>query len=145
MALLRRLTDVRKQLADRALGGGPLPFSAEEVTRVSAWCCFLAGWACMGGRLGWALGLLIACLLLDVADGVAARRNDEDNPHVDWAADRFGELALIGGLFWRDSIWVGGAYSACYALNIFLPRWRIPVLPLRHVLAAYWAYRILAG
>ena len=99
----------------------------------------------MGGRLGWALGLLIASLLLDVADGVAARRNGEDNPHVDWAADRFGELALIGGLFWRDSIWiggaywVGGAYSVCYALNIFLPRWGVPVLPLRQVLAAYWA------
>ena len=73
----------------------------------------------MGGRLGWALGLLTASLILDVADGVAARRNGEDNPHVDWAADRFGELALIGGLFWRDSIWVGGAYSVCYALNIF--------------------------
>ena len=113
------MTDARKRFADRLMGGGPLPFSAEEATRWSAWCCFLSGWALMADRLGWAVGLLSVGVLLDVVDGVIARRNGEENPHVDWAADRFGELVLIGGLFWRDSVWIGGAYAACYTLNIF--------------------------
>ena len=141
MALLRRLTEGRKHLADKLLGGGPLPFSAEEVTRVSAWCCFLAAWARCGDRLGWAFWLLIAALVLDIVDGSVARRNGENNPHVDWAADRFGELALVGALLWREEpLWVGIAYAVCYVLNVFLPRWRIPVLPLRHGLAIYWGF-----
>ncbi|MBT3268628.1 hypothetical protein HN371_15845 [Candidatus Poribacteria bacterium] len=145
MALRDGLTHARKVAADRVLGRARFPFSATEVTRLSAWLCLIAAGAHMAGHVAWALGAILAALLLDTLDGVVARQNGEDAPEVDWAADRFGEAVLVGPLAWREPWPVAAAYAAAYAANVFLPRLRIPVLPLRHAFAAYCIYRLYSG
>lgn len=145
MAIHDGLTRARKRLADRVLGRGELPFSATEVTRLSAWLCLIAAGAYAGGHPGWALGAIVMALGLDTLDGVVARQNGEDAPEVDWAADRFGEAVLVGPLALRGPWPVAAAYALAYAANVFLPRLRIPVLPLRHAFGAYCIYALYAG
>jgi len=145
LAIHDGLTRVRKGLADRLLGRGQLPFSATEVTRLSAWLCLAAAGTYATGHAGWALGAILVALGLDTLDGVVARQNREDAPEVDWAADRFGEAVLVGPLALRGPWPVAAAYAAAYAANVFLPRMRIPVLPLRHAFGAYCIYRLFAG
>ncbi len=145
MALREQVTHARKVAADRVLGSARFPFSATEVTRVSAWLCLAAAGAYMADHVGWALAAILAALLLDTLDGVVARQNGEDAPEVDWAADRFGEAVLVGPMALKESWPVAAAYAAAYGLNVFLPRWRVPVLPLRHAFAAYCIVRLYVG
>jgi len=139
------VTHARKVAADRVFGGARFPFSATEVTRVSAWLCLVAAGMYMAEHVAWALAAILLALLLDTLDGVVARQNGEDAPEVDWAADRFGEAALVGPMALRDPWPVAAAYAAAYCLNVFLPRWGVPVLPLRHAFAAYCIVRLCVG
>jgi len=139
------VTHLRKVVADRVFGGMRFPFSATEVTRASAWLCLVAAGAYMAGHVGWALGAILVALALDTFDGVVARQNGEDAPEVDWAADRFGEAVLVGPIALRDSWPVAAVYGLGYCVNVFLPRWGVPVLPLRHAFAAYCIVHLYLG
>ena len=143
MAFRDALTQARKSGADRLFGGWRFSFSGSEVTRVGAWLCLFAAIARFQDRVGWALALLLAALILDIFDGVVARQRGENNPEIDLAADRFGELVFVGALFWRDSLWVALAYTTCYFANVFLPFKRVPVLPLRHALGVYFVFLLV--
>ncbi|MEO2004717.1 MAG: CDP-alcohol phosphatidyltransferase family protein [Candidatus Poribacteria bacterium] len=140
MAIHDGLTRVRKGVADRLMGQRRFPFSATEVTRLSAWLCLGAAGAYASGHVTWALGAVLAALALDTLDGVVARQNREEAPEVDWAADRFGEAVLVAPIALREAWPVAACYAFAYAANVFLPRFRIPVLPLRHAFAAFCIY-----
>jgi hypothetical protein len=145
MAVRAALTQARKAAADRLCRGLRFPFSGVEVTRASAWLCLLAAVARFQDRPGWTFGLLLAALVLDIFDGVVARKRGESSPETDWAADRFGELVFVGALLARDPLWIALPYTACYIANVFLPRGRFTVLPLRHALGLYLFVLLVRG
>lgn len=143
MALLDELTRRRRALADAALGWLPLPVASRDVSRLAAWACFAAAAARLAGAVAPAFALLVASLVLDMIDGVGARRRGEHRPHVDRATDRFSESLFVGVLLLRDPLPIALAYAVAYAANVFLPIGRLPVLALRWGLAAYLAVLLL--
>ena len=139
MPLRAALTGARKAAADHLCHGMRFTsFTANEVTRLGAWLCLFAAVSRFQDRVGWTFGLLLAALILDIFDGVVARRRGESSPAADWAADRFGELVFVGALLARDPLWIALPYTACYVANVFLPSRRLSVLPLRHALCLYF-------
>jgi len=137
VAVLADVSRTRRSFVDRALASVPLPISANDVTRLGAWACFLSAIALLTAHTLLAATLLGVGLAFDGLDGVAARRQGVACPEVDWAADRFTEALFIGALFWTQPWLVGLVYTSAYVANVFLPRGRVPVLALRVLLLGY--------
>ncbi|GIX06354.1 MAG: hypothetical protein KatS3mg115_0757 [Candidatus Poribacteria bacterium] len=137
MDLLHEVRTWRKQLTDRVLGPWVPALSADDLTRLGTWACFLGAIAWLAGhRWMGVLGLAFS-LLFDLLDGVQARREGQVKPHLDWAADRWAELTWVGPLLLSEpALWSWG-YLALAAANVFLPRWGVSMLPLRHLLILY--------
>ncbi|MDI6791748.1 MAG: hypothetical protein QME81_02610 [bacterium] len=113
-----------------------LPFQAKEATRIGGWLSLGCALALLSKNLLIAAILLSLVLVFDVIDGVLARRAGENNPEIDWAADRFSEFMIGSAYLIYHPGWGGTTFLLLFVANNFLPWRRIPVLPLRHILLA---------
>lgn len=140
------ITRHRKNLADALVP--PIPLSADDVTRIRGWVCFLAAIALLYRNLPLAFCALLSALILDGVDGAVARRQDLDCPQTDRAMDIFIEFMLYATYLTSYPGWVSTAlmilwvapkaiWIARYLKRRFVPDFKVPETGLwRYVLSA---------
>ncbi|MBI3941428.1 MAG: hypothetical protein HY326_00315 [Chloroflexi bacterium] len=132
MDIFKVVTSLRRRVMDLLI---PviMPISPNEVTRLGGWFFFIATLGLLAGLPGVCLGGLVTGLLLDGIDGSVARHKGITHPYIDVAMDRYTEFILFAAFAVR---YPGGwdlLFLVALVANIFLPRGKIPVLPMRAV------------
>ncbi|MSP12624.1 MAG: hypothetical protein EXR62_06665 [Chloroflexi bacterium] len=130
MDIFKVVTSVRRHVMD-VLIPVIMPISANEITRLGGWFCFIAALGLLAGLPLVSLAGVFTGLFLDGIDGSVARHKGIAHPYIDMAMDRYTELILFSAFGVRyPGVWAM-LFLVALMVNLFLPKGRIPVLPLR--------------